>query len=219
VTGADELTLRVSVASGEITALPSHAGADVIGLPTRARRGADSVLTENIAGVPLRVSAASFFQSGPAAAELLVEAVRNACGDLLRTDEAVLDAYGGIGLFAATLPMRTAVVVESSRAACADARVNVPTAEVHQTSFERWKPRAVRLAVVDPARSGLGAVGVDVLVRTGAERIVLVSCDPVSLARDTALLGAHGYRHARSRVLDLFPHTAHVEVVTTFERR
>jgi 23S rRNA (uracil1939-C5)-methyltransferase len=218
VRGADELTLRVSLASGEITALPSQAGAEVVGLPNHARIGADASLTEHIDRVPLRVSSASFFQSGPAAAELLVSAVRERCGELLHTDEPVLDAYGGIGLFAATLPMRRAVVVESSPTACADARVNVPGASVRHTAFERWTPSPVRLAVVDPARSGLGAEGVGVLVGTGAERIVLVSCDPVSLARDTALLVARGHRHAGSGVLDLFPHTPHVEVVTTFER-
>ena len=47
--------------------------------------------------------------------------------------------------------------------------------------------------------------------------LVLVSCDAVSLARDAALLAGHGYRHAGSVVVDLFPHTPHVEVVTRFE--
>ena len=74
------------------------------------------------------------------------------------------------------------------------------------------------LAVVDPARTGLGRAATDVLAATGAPTVVLVSCDPVSLARDTTLLAAHGYRHAGSTVLDLFPHTPHVEVVTRFER-
>jgi 23S rRNA (uracil1939-C5)-methyltransferase len=49
-------------------------------------------------------------------------------------------------------------------------------------------------------------------------RVVLVSCDPVSLARDTVLLAGHGYRHGGSTVLDLFPNTPHVEVVTVFDR-
>ena len=57
------------------------------------------------------------------------------------------------------------------------------------------------------------------LTATGAPRMILVSCDPVSLARDAGLLREAGYDHIRSTVYDLFPQTHHVEVVTTFERR
>ena len=71
---------------------------------------------------------------------------------------------------------------------------------------------------IDATGRTLGRVATDVLAATGAPVVVLVSCDPVSLARDTTLLAAHGYRHAGSSVLDLFPHTPHVEVVTRFER-
>ena len=74
------------------------------------------------------------------------------------------------------------------------------------------------LVVADPARAGLGRDSADVVAATGAERVVLVSCDPVAMARDAALLAAHGYRHSGSTVLDLFPHTPHVEVVTRFDR-
>jgi 23S rRNA (uracil1939-C5)-methyltransferase len=218
VRGADEVSIRVGVASGEVSVLPASPQATVSGLPDHAMVGEGAVVHETVAGVSLRVSAPSFFQSGPDAAELLVAAVRTACGDL---DErrTVLDAYGGVGLFAATLPARSAVVVESSRSACADAAVNLPEAEVLCEPFEHWTARPVDLAVVDPARAGLGAAAADVLVAAGPSRIVLVSCDPVSLARDTALLGIRGYQHGGSTVLDLFPNTPHVEVVTVFERR
>lgn len=218
VRGADEVTLRVSAATGEVTALPDRAGARIDGLPADAGVGPDAVLHEEVAGVRLRVSAASFFQSGPQAAELLVAAVRDACGDLLGQG-ALLDAYGGVGLFAATLTDGRVEVVESSASACADARVNLgDRATVTCTTFERWAPREVPLVVADPARAGLGRVGVGVLAATGAERVVLVSCDPVAMARDTALLAEAGYVHAGATVLDLFPHTPHVEVVTRFDR-
>lgn len=216
VRGADEVTVRVSTASGACTVLPSRPDARVHGLPDGAGVGADAALQETVAGVSLRVSAASFFQSGPAAAALLVEAVRDAAGDALGRGPS-LDAYGGIGLFAATLPLHDVSVVESSRSACADARVNVPWAEVVCAGFEDWVPHAVDLAVVDPARAGLGGRGVSALVAAAPRRVVLVSCDPVSLARDASLLGEAGYVHRGSTVLDLFPNTPHVEVVTVFE--
>ena len=72
--------------------------------------------------------------------------------------------------------------------------------------------------MVDPARAGLGVGAAQVVAATNAERIVLVSCDPVAMARDTALLVGHGYQHRSSVVLDLFPHTPHVEVVTVLDR-
>ncbi|MEN9643535.1 MAG: hypothetical protein RL238_204 [Actinomycetota bacterium] len=219
VRGTDEITLRVGVATGTATALPDDRRGRIDGLPAHVGVGADATITEHVAGASLRVRAASFFQSGPAAAELLVRTVADAAGSLLREAGPVLDAYGGVGLFAAGLGMRDAVLVESSRSACDDARVNLPDAEVVCAPFEQWRPRPVRLAVVDPARAGLGADAAAVLAATGAERVVLVSCDPVSLARDTRLLADHGYDHAGSTVLDLFPNTPHVEVVTVFERR
>ena len=218
VRGAGEVTLRIGVAGGEATALADRAGARIEGLPPHVAVGPRAVVHEEVAGARLRVSAASFFQSGPAAAELLVAAVREARGPL--PDGAVLlDAYGGVGLFAATVSTGPVVLVESSRSACADARVNLGSrAEVSCTPFERWSPRKVDVAVADPARAGLGKAGVAVLHATEAATVVLVSCDPVAMARDAALLGQRGYRHVVSTVLDLFPQTPHVEVVTRFER-
>lgn len=219
VHGADEVSLRVGVASGEATALAHGERARVTGLPAHVAIGSAATLHETVAGRSLQVSAASFFQSGPAAAELLVATVRDACSDALSgLTGPLLDAYGGGGLFSAGLGVQQAILVENSTSACADARVNVPGAQIVESMFERWTPRPVELVVADPARAGLGREAVDVLAATGAARVVLVSCDPVSLARDTALMAAHGYRHDGSTVLDLFPHTPHVEVVTRFTR-
>jgi 23S rRNA (uracil1939-C5)-methyltransferase len=175
---------------------------------------------EVVAGTTLRVSAASFFQSGPAAAELLVAAVREACGDELES-AAIIDAYGGVGLFASALDGRKVTVVEESDSACLDASINLAgrRAEIVRTSIERWRPRRADIVVADPSRSGLGRQAVAVLADTHARRIVLVSCDPVSLARDAGLLRESGYDHTKSTVYDLFPQTHHVEVVTTFDLR
>jgi 23S rRNA (uracil1939-C5)-methyltransferase len=74
------------------------------------------------------------------------------------------------------------------------------------------------VVIADPARSGLGRPGAAALVRAGAPVLVLVSCDPASLGRDAKLLDEAGYRHERSEVLDTFPHTTHIEVVSRFAR-
>ncbi|MFM8861458.1 MAG: class I SAM-dependent RNA methyltransferase, partial [Acidimicrobiia bacterium] len=69
-----------------------------------------------------------------------------------------------------------------------------------------------------PARRGRGARTVALLSATGADRFVLVSCAAAAAGRDLALLGRAGFRPQRSVVVDLFPHTHHVEIVTLLER-
>jgi 23S rRNA (uracil1939-C5)-methyltransferase len=92
------------------------------------------------------------------------------------------------------------------------------TADIVQARFEQWTAQPAGLVIADPARSGLGKPGVGVIVETDAPRVVLVSCDAVAAARDARLLVDAGYLVDEVEVLDLFPHTHHVEVVSTFRR-
>lgn len=217
-----EITLRTSVATGEITARWDRAAGDVTGLPGTVDVGSSAQLHEDVAGHRFRVSAASFFQSGPAGAELLVDAVKRAAPELAVAGR-VLDAYAGVGLFAlaATSPSSELLTVETSKSAVGDCRANLAErdARVEQGEFGAWRPgRGIMfdVAIADPSRSGLGRPGVRALAATEAPLLVLVSCDPVALARDAALLARQGYRHDGTEVLDLFPHTHHVECVTRF---
>ncbi|CAB4692278.1 MAG: TRAM domain-containing protein [Actinobacteria bacterium] len=220
--GADGVVMRVSEASGERTLLvvPGAATTRLEGVPADVKVGADAFLFEVVDGQRLRVSAGSFFQSSARSAELLVDAVRRAAGDTSGM-ASWADLYSGIGLFAATLFGDVAVVaVELSASSVADAQLNLADrqAAMIEGDVETWTPAPVDLVVADPSRSGLGRGGVGAVTGTGAGTVVLVSCDAAALARDTALLAAAGYRHAGSEVLDLFPQTPHVEVVTRFER-
>lgn len=190
----------------------------------RAPHGVEEVTLRSangvsVAGVDLVIDPESFSQSGPAAAALLVETVDAALARWPRGGT-FLDAYGGVGLFSATVGRAydRVLLVEASASACADARRNVPRAEISCTPFEDWTPAPVDVAVVDPARTGLGRDASAVVAATGVRRLVLVSCDPVAGARDIALLGGHGFQHLSSTVLDLFPQTHHVEVVSVLER-
>ena len=72
--------------------------------------------------------------------------------------------------------------------------------------------------IADPARSGLRERGVGVVEACDAERLVLVSCDPASLGRDASLLAQSGWCHRESVVVDMFPDTSRIEVVTRFDR-
>ena len=222
VRGAGEVTLRCGDATGECAAW-SHDKARLLGLPDDVATGAAAIVHEEVAGVRLRVSMQSFFQASRQAAELLVDAVARASrGALDGADGPVIDAYGGVGLFAATVvPVGVhTVVVESSESACDDARENLRghTARVVRARFEQWRPERAGLVIADPARNGLGKEGVAQIVATQAPRVVLVSCDAVAAARDARLLVDADYSLVGAEVLDLFPHTHHVEVVSTFER-
>ena len=220
VRGEGEVSLRVGAATEQRSAWIVDGVVELLDVPSDVGLGAGAAVHEVIAGNTLRVSASSFFQSGPDAAELLVAAVLEAGADMV-DGASIVDAYGGVGLFASVLDGRRVTLVEESDSACADASVNLAgrRAEIVCSSVERWRPRRADLVVADPSRTGLGKQAVAVLSATEARRIVLVSCDPVSLARDAGLFRESGYDHARSIVYDLFPQTHHVEVVTTFDRR
>jgi tRNA/tmRNA/rRNA uracil-C5-methylase (TrmA/RlmC/RlmD family) len=75
------------------------------------------------------------------------------------------------------------------------------------------------VVVADPPRAGLGRAGVRAVAATRAGRVALVSCDAGALGRDTRLLRGAGYDLVSSTVVDVFPHTPHVEVVSRFDRR
>lgn len=229
-----EVTLRCSAATGELVAHWPDDRGRVEGLPPEVRTGPRARITEHVphgaterdtVGVTvLGVSAASFFQSGPAAAGVLVDAVARAAPELGEARH-VVDLFGGVGLFAAAVvpPGAAVTLVESSRGAVADAERNLPGATIARSDVGRWRPaagaRPIDVVVADPPRAGLGRRGTDAVVATGAAIVVLVSCDPVAAARDAALLGEHGYAHDHVSVCDLFPGTHHVETVTRFVRR
>jgi 23S rRNA (uracil1939-C5)-methyltransferase len=223
-----EVTLRVSVATGAITAIwPKEHHKGIRGLPSTVHIGERGWLSERIAGHDLRVSAGSFFQSGAQGAELLVDAVRRAAPELATAQHAV-DAYGGVGLFAVTAMAgaRHVTVIESSKSACFDAKANLADRDedgrgttIAKSEVGKWRApadRPIDVVVADPARSGLGKPGVAALTAGKPPVLVLVSCDPVSLARDVTLLAASGYQPESVEVLDMFPNTPHVETVTRF---
>ena len=90
---------------------------------------------------------------------------------------------------------------------------------VVEARVERWRPeRRFGAVIADPARTGLREGGVGVIDACGAERLVLVSCDPASLGRDASLLADSGWSHRGSVVVDMFPDTSRIEVVTRFDR-
>jgi 23S rRNA (uracil1939-C5)-methyltransferase len=223
---AAEVTLRAGARTGERLVL-AHPTAQGIRVPDGVLVvGTDEVTAgrrawhhEEVAGRSWRISATSFFQARPDGADVLVELVAAGVEALAPGATTLVDLCSGVGLFAGTAGQgRRVVAVERHRPATADAAHNLAGQDVRiiRASMEGWRPSAADVVVADPARSGLGAAGVAAAAATHAPALVLVSCDPASLGRDAALLATSGYRFEGATVVDLFPHTPHVEVVSLF---
>lgn len=183
-----------------------------------------SYVSYNILERIFRVTAGSFFQANPPVAEMLVEEVLSRVA--LRGDETILDLYSGVGLFTAFLAERAGLVisVESYPPAVTDAEVNladVENVEIVEGSVEAVLPDLVGpvdLVLVDPPRTGLSEQVIAELGRLGAPTLIYVSCEPATLARDTARLAKNGYQLLDVQPVDMFPQTFHIEVIAIFTR-
>ena len=183
-------------------------------------------LLESLAGLSLKVSANAFFQTNAQAAELLCAEVSDLAG--LSGAEVVYDLYCGVGGLALALAAKAARVYgfEVSEEAVADARENARRNGLDHCEFKAGKvgPKLARglpkpeVVVCDPPRAGLDDGAMALLQDLTPERIVAVSCDPATLARDVGRLNPL-YELVSARPVDLFPHTAHVETVALLRRR
>jgi 23S rRNA (uracil1939-C5)-methyltransferase len=179
-------------------------------------------ITEIVAGRTYRISAPSFFQINTPQAAHLVRLVTEYLD--LQGDETVLDAYCGVGLFTAHLAERAGLVVgiELAPAAVDDLLENTAefdNVDVIEGPVEAVLPdldMSIDAAVVDPPRAGIDRLALDALIEHGPARMVYVSCDPATLARDAKRLTAAGYRLVEVQPVDMFPQTYHVESVALF---
>ena len=185
--------------------------------------GLDYIL-EHVHDREFRISATSFFQVNSAQAAQLVNIVMGALD--LKGHEHVVDAYCGVGLFTAFIAEEASSVtgIEVNPPAVADARHNLAHLDnvtllegtvltmIHEVS------RKIDAVLVDPPRTGLEPEVVDALAEHSPERIVYVSCDPATLARDCSRLVKYGYSLEWIQPVDLFPQTYHIENVALLVR-
>lgn len=228
--GCREVTIRVGARTDERMVVASPK-ADGVAVPNdvlvvgsdELAAGRHAWYHEAVAGHVWRISATSFFQIRPDGAEALIDTIHEALGG---TSGRLIDLCCGVGLLGGALAIRDpgrwrVVGVERHRPAIHDAKVNwssIGDARIVRASIDSWSPSGADVVVADPARSGLGRKGVQAVAATGAQRVVLVSCDAGSLGRDTKLLGEAGYEFVQAALVDLFGQTPHLEAVSVFNR-
>lgn len=183
-----------------------------------------NAITEELGGRAFRISAGSFFQVNTAQAERVAQTVMDYLDP--QGGEVLLDAYCGVGTFGLLLAPRVGEVigVEESPQALADADHNAGDLEnvtLIEGAVEDVLPQLERvdLAILDPPRQGVAAQALDALVRLGPRKIVYVSCNPATLARDVGRLAEVGYRLAEVQPIDMFPQTYHIESVALLAKR
>jgi 23S rRNA (uracil1939-C5)-methyltransferase len=186
-------------------------------------------IEERLSGLRFRISPLAFFQVNPPQTEVLYAAVVEAAR--LTGSETVYDLYCGTGTISLFLARKSKRVVgiESVAPAVEDARANAAlngldnlefvVGEVESVVPERYsRGERADVVVVDPPRKGCDPRLLDTLVEMGPARIVYVSCNPATLARDVARLAEAGYRVSSVQPVDMFPWTTHVEAVVSLVR-
>lgn len=200
----------------------------IMGDKTRVLWGSEYI-TDYIGDIAFKISARSFYQVNPIQTEVLYEKAVEYAG--LTGNETVIDAYCGIGTISLFLAQRAKRVlgVEIVEEAIADARRNAELNGVTNAEFAvgaaedvipRWKEQGVTpdVIVVDPPRKGCDPALLDTMLAMRPERMVYVSCNPSTLARDLQVLAGGGYRIVEVQPVDMFPQTTHVESVALLVR-
>ena len=184
--------------------------------------GSDHIIM-NVSGRDFKVSAASFFQVNTIMAGKMVE---HLMAKLPVTESTtLLDVYCGVGLFSAFFApkCKTVIGIESSESSTEDFTVNLDefdNVEHYESNAEDVIPHLEAkpdIVLVDPPRAGLDKAVVDGILKLNPSHIAYVSCDPSTLARDTARLINGGYKLKEVTPFDLFPQTYHIESISIFE--
>ena len=190
----------------------------------------DDTIEDEIMGLRFSVSAASFLQVNPIQTEKLYSVARDFA--LLTGKETVVDVYCGIGTISLALAQKAKrvigieIVPEAVADACANAQRNgISNAEFvcapAETELARLLEKGLRpdVVVLDPPRKGCEDALIDAVMASEVRRIVYVSCNPATLARDCARFNEAGYQLEKVQPVDMFPQTGHVETVISLIKK
>lgn len=184
-------------------------------------------LIEELLGLKFKISAFSFFQTNSYGAEKLYETVREFAGDV--SDKIVFDLYSGTGTIGIIMaPMAKKVIgIELVEEAVMSARENAELNGLKNCTFIAGdvskKLKEIKempdVVIVDPPRSGINPKALEDIIKFNPQKVVYVSCNPESLARDLKIFSEGGYKVDKVKCVDMFPHTYHVETVVLIERK
>ena len=194
----------------------------------------DSTVTEVLHGLSFGISMGSFFQTNPTSAErlyaevlaLALEGVEN------RPQDVIMDLFCGTGTMGQLIAQRTtspvigvdiveSAIEDAKRAAKANGISNVTFYAADAGKFLLEHPEyqgKIHTIILDPPRAGIAPKTLRKIIRLGAQRIVYVSCNPATQSRDLLELANEGYQLKSLKLVDQFPHTAHVEAVAWIEK-
>ncbi|MEK4090641.1 MULTISPECIES: 23S rRNA (uracil(1939)-C(5))-methyltransferase RlmD [unclassified Viridibacillus] len=188
----------------------------------------NDTIEDTIGDVRFEISARSFYQVNPEQTEVLYKQALDYAD--LKGDETVIDAYCGIGSISLFLAQKAKSVmgVEIVPQAIEDAKRNAELNGFTNTYFEagpaeevipRWykEGKTADVLVVDPPRKGCDEALLNTILEQRPKRVVYVSCNPATLARDLRILEDGGYKTQEVQPVDMFPHTAHCEAVAWLE--
>jgi 23S rRNA (uracil1939-C5)-methyltransferase len=225
---AESLKARAPATASVVLNVNDKKASVAVGSEEHLLLGRDHI-TEALSGVTFQVSAGSFFQTNTVQAERLFGLVAEACE--LGGTETVMDLYSGTGAISLLLAGRAGHVygIEVSAAAVADAVRNAQANGIANCTFVAGEVRhvlpalmadGVRASVVvaDPPRAGFHPRALAALAALAPARIVYVSCNPATLARDVGDLTRQGYRLQWVQPVDMFPQTPHIEAVARLTR-
>ena len=225
---AQALHARVPATASVVLNVNAKKASVAVGSEEHLLWGREHII-ESLGGVAFQVSANSFFQTNTRQAERLFAIVEAACE--LDGTETLLDLYAGTGAISLLLARRVRAVygIEVAAAAVADAIRNARANGIDNCTFLAGEVRhvlpdlmrqGVRASVVvaDPPRAGFHPKALQALATLAPARIVYVSCNPATLARDVGDLVRHGYRLEWVQPVDMFPQTPHIEAVARLHR-
>ncbi|OGL15829.1 MAG: 23S rRNA (uracil-5-)-methyltransferase RumA [Candidatus Rokubacteria bacterium RIFCSPLOWO2_12_FULL_69_21] len=225
---ADRLRSRVGQTASVILNVNPKKASVAVGVEEHLLAGRDHI-REALGGLVFQISANSFFQTNTLQAERLFALVEESTE--LTGSETVIDLYSGTGAISLLLARRCRSVygIEVAQAAVDDARRNAKANGIENCTFLAGEVRGVlpqliargvraEVVVADPPRAGFHPKALRALVLLGPGRIVYVSCNPATLARDLGELVRGGYRVEWVQPLDMFPHTPHIEAVARLRK-
>lgn len=224
----EELTTEFPEIKSVVQNIHSENSNNILGETFNTLFGQEYII-DQILGNQYKISAQSFYQVNTQMAEILYQKAIELAD--LSKDDIVVDAYCGIGTIGLSLAKKVKKVygVEVISKAIEDAKINATLNQIENVSYTvgkaenilpKWTAKGIQpsVVIVDPPRKGLAESFIHAVIESSPKKIVYISCNPATFARDVARFAEGGYELKEVTPVDLFPQTHHVETVGLLTR-